>query len=89
MGTIAARDALRVLELTEQVAAGCLAAGAQAAELRLRMGELPGSLRDTEPGRMLASIRELCPFVSEDRPLERDLRDLVAAIRRREWRLYE
>ena len=32
MGTIAARDAIRVLELTEQVAAACLAATAQALE---------------------------------------------------------
>ncbi len=35
MGTIAARDALRVLTLTEQVAAACLLAAVQGVELRL------------------------------------------------------
>ena len=40
MGTIAARDCLRVLELTEQVAAALVLATAQAAELRFR-GETP------------------------------------------------
>ena len=34
MGTIAARDCIRVLELTEQVAAACLLAFTQGVELR-------------------------------------------------------
>lgn len=89
MGTIAARDALRVLELTEQVAAGCLAAAAQAVEIRLRVGDLPPIMRDAELGTMQAEVLELCPFVAEDRPLDQDLRRLLGAIRERRWRLYE
>ncbi|MGD8573902.1 MAG: aromatic amino acid ammonia-lyase [Gammaproteobacteria bacterium] len=89
MGTIAARDALRVLELTEQAAAGCLAAAAQAVELRLRAGELPAEDIHSGPlGAMHQEILQLCAFVDEDRPLEQDLRRLVAAIRQRRWRLY-
>ena len=40
MGTIAARDCLRILELTEQVAAACLLACVQAVELRGGLVEL-------------------------------------------------
>ena len=46
MGTIAARDCLRVLELTEQVVAAVLIAGRQA--LALRDGWQPGR-PDTQP----------------------------------------
>lgn len=88
MGTIAARDAVRVLDLVEQVVAGCLASAAQAVELRLRAGELPQSLRHTPLGRMQADVLEMCPFVSEDRALDSDLRRLMQAIRERRWELY-
>ena len=40
MGTIAARDALRVLELTEQVAAAVLLGGLQGLDVRLRTKEI-------------------------------------------------
>ncbi|MHC4393704.1 MAG: HAL/PAL/TAL family ammonia-lyase, partial [Planctomycetota bacterium] len=40
MGTIAARDALRILELTEQTTAATLLAAVQGVELRIRAGEL-------------------------------------------------
>src|SRR3954463_8365563 len=47
MGTIAARDCLRVLELSEQVAAAMLLAVQQAILLRRRQGELgPGELAE-------------------------------------------
>jgi histidine ammonia-lyase len=79
MGTIAARDCLRVIELTEQVAAALLVAVRQACALRH-----PGGL----PRRLGAGLRssfervvELVPFVSEDRRLDHDLRRLLAVIR--------
>ncbi|HEU5397670.1 MAG TPA: aromatic amino acid ammonia-lyase [Gammaproteobacteria bacterium] len=88
MGTIAARDAVRVLELTEQVAAACLFAAVQALEIRRRHG-------NRAPARMETAIRELhddvlvlSPFVEEDRPLERELRSLTAAVGKRRWNLY-
>ena len=88
MGTIAARDALRVLELTEQVAAACLAAVCQAIEIRMRSQSLltgqPGaSIRVTQQ-----DVLTLCPFVDEDRPLESELRSLCAGIQQRRWNLY-
>ena len=88
MGTISARDCIRVLELCEQVAAGCLAAAAQGLEIRRRHGS-------RAPARMESAIRDmtddvftLCPYVEEDRPLEHDLRRLCAAVRERRWQLY-
>ena len=88
MGTISARDCIRVLELTEQVAAACLAAAAQALEIRHRQ-------RKRAPARMEAAIRtmhddvfSLCAFVEEDRPLDHELRRLCEAVRERRWDLY-
>jgi histidine ammonia-lyase len=88
MGTIAARDAVRVLELTEQVVAACLAAGAQALHIRQRDGTLPAHLAGADLGVMVEDILTLCPFVEEDRPLEQDLRRLCAAVSASRWRLY-
>ncbi|TAK91858.1 MAG: aromatic amino acid lyase [Burkholderiaceae bacterium] len=83
MGTIAARDCLRVLELVEQVtAAHCLAVN-QAVTLRLR----EQAAQDASFGPVLDAFRNaihaLSPFVDEDRPLEHELRALMAAIRSR------
>ncbi|MDE2091926.1 MAG: aromatic amino acid lyase [Gammaproteobacteria bacterium] len=88
MGTIAARDALRVLQLTEQVAAACLAAACQAIEIRVRSQ----SLLTGQPGASIRATQQdvltLCPFVNEDRPLESELRALCAGIQQRRWNLY-
>lgn len=73
MGTIAARDCLRVLTLTEQVAAAHTLAVAQAVALRRRMtpdaAPLPPAIAD-----WLDAVAQRSPFVDEDRPLEHDLR---------------
>src|SRR5262249_43141577 len=87
MGTIAARDCTRVLELTEQVAAGLLIAVRQAAWLRCRVesSAMPGqSLR-----RMLEKLDADIAVIEEDRRLEPDLRLLLERIRGRAWKLYE
>jgi histidine ammonia-lyase len=78
MGTIAARDCLRVLELTEQVAAAHTLAAVQALNLRLRLDSetpVPAPLRE-----FAATIASISPFVAEDRALEHDLRALTARI---------
>ena len=78
MGTIAARDCLRILELTEQVAAAHTLATVQAARLRLRINNttpIPLPLR-----KFMASVTAESPFVDEDRALESDLRALTARI---------
>lgn len=73
MGTIAARDCLRVLTLTEQVAAAHTLATAQAVALRLRdtanAGPLPAAL-----DAWLQAVARRSPFVDEDRALEHELR---------------
>lgn len=85
MGTIAARDALRSLELTEQVAAATLLAANQGVWLRQRggRGDIPAPL---------AAMREqlatdFAPVI-EDRALEGELRLCLERIRAQHWRLY-
>ena len=86
MGTIAARDCLRVLELTEQVAAAMLVAARQGLALRERLGPLPSLSADAEA--MQADLRARIALVDEDRALDRELIALVADIRGERWRLY-
>ena len=87
MGTISARDAIRVLELTEQVFVGTLLAACQSLELRAKRGEL--SWMDLTPGirSLHEQVRRLSPFVSEDRPLEPELRALLHAVRNQDLQL--
>ncbi|WNW13022.1 aromatic amino acid ammonia-lyase [Pseudomonas sp. DTU_2021_1001937_2_SI_NGA_ILE_001] len=86
MGTIAARDALRVLELTEQVAAATLLAANQGLWLRSRAPEarpLPAPLAAMRE--QLAA--EFAPVI-DDRGLEGELRLCLQRIGERHWRLY-
>jgi len=86
MGTIAARDALRVLELTEQVAAAALLAANQGVWLRGREAEarpLPAAL-----AYMHEQLLEDFAPVIEDRALESDLRLCLERIAARHWRLH-
>lgn len=83
MGTIAARDAVRVLELTEQVAAAHLIACSQALRLRRRQGEISEAMIPAGA----AALMEDVPFIGEDAPLDVVLTKLASAISRREWRL--
>lgn len=86
MGTISARDCLRVLELVEQIAAALILAGAQGLELRRQLQGVTAS-----PGvlEMWDDIRSFFPFLEEDRPLEETLRFVVGEIREERWSLYE
>ncbi|AIR89069.1 HAL/PAL/TAL family ammonia-lyase [Pseudomonas cremoricolorata] len=86
MGTIAARDALRVLELTEQVAAATLLAANQGVWLRSRSADAPplppalAQMHDTLLG-------DFAPLI-EDRALEGELRLCLQRIGARHWRLH-
>lgn len=86
MGTIAARDCLRILELSEQVAAAMLIAARQGLELRQRLA--PGLVLPAPLAAMQADLEARIPLVDEDRALDRELRALVEAIRVRAWRLH-
>lgn len=89
MGTIAARDCLRVLELTEQVAAAHLLACVQAVRLRLEHSSLTECELSDTVRHFLSQVAEEFAPVIEDRPLEHELRAAVASINARKWSLYE
>lgn len=88
MGTIAARDCLRVLELTEQVAAASLLAATQGIEIRRRRGELDENHMSERLKAICSSVLNEFEFVTEDRPLEKDLRQFITHIQQRHWSLY-
>ncbi|CUI03556.1 HAL/PAL/TAL family ammonia-lyase [Massilia antarctica] len=86
MGTIAARDCLRVLELTEQVVAALLITVRQGVWLRLRVNPenpAPQALAD-----MMEKLGEDVAPVAEDRRLEPELRVLITRLREQAWTLY-
>lgn len=88
LGTIAARDCLRVLELAGQVAAALALGALQGLELRRRQGA--PALERLAPaalGWVAARAAEI-PFVEEDRPLDTALADLAGAIHACRWSLY-
>jgi histidine ammonia-lyase len=86
MGTIAARDCLRVVELTEQVAAAMLVAARQALELRQRAD--PRARLLDAPAGMYEQLRSRIALVEEDRALDAELLALVRDIREENWSLY-
>ncbi|PST90525.1 HAL/PAL/TAL family ammonia-lyase [Photobacterium jeanii] len=88
MGTIAARDCLRVLELTEQVAAASLLAATQALEIRKAHNELDEAHFSPALKAMTTAVLTDFEPVKEDRPLEGDLRKFMALIQQQHWALY-
>ena len=86
MGTIASRDCLRVLELTEQVAAAMLIAVHQGVLLRLQCPQkatLHANLHN-----MLQLLSPHIAFIEQDRALQPDLEKLIIQIQQRAWPLY-
>jgi histidine ammonia-lyase len=79
MGTIAARDCVRTLELTVQVASASLLASVQALRLRLDGGEIaPASFAGVEE--TYRQVFSYYAFLEDDRPLDTDLRKTVELI---------
>jgi len=89
MGTIAARDALRVIQLTEQVLASTLLASVQGVRLRIEAGELNHDSLSSNLMEMYDDIAENFEDLIEDRPLEADLRYTIEAIQQQRWKIYE
>ncbi|MNL33262.1 Histidine ammonia-lyase [compost metagenome] len=89
MGTIAARDCIRSLELSEQVAAAAAFASAQALNLRMISGELDKETVGSTLTHFMQSTLSEAAFVEEDRPLDKNLRHLVEQIKNRKWELYK
>lgn len=88
MGTIAARDCLRVLQLTEQVASAALLATCQGVELRIRQQELSAETLSPDLNAMVEQVRQVSPFLDEDRALDQELRQTITAIQNQSWALY-
>lgn len=87
MGTIAARDCLRVLELAEQVCGAMLIAARQGLALRKRLQ--PQLALRSGLARFAADLDERIALLEEDRALDRELENLCGAIREQAWALYE
>jgi len=84
MGTIAARDCIRILELTEQVAVAVLFAVVQGVELRGSLDALSPALQNT-----VKQLREHSSFLNTDRALEQELRLCLELTRKQYWNLYD
>jgi histidine ammonia-lyase len=89
MGTIAARDCLRVLELTEQAVVGHMLACCQALRLRVRQGDFTYDKLTPALEGFQRELEKDIPFVNEDEPLENVLHRLLARVSVRHWSLYE
>ncbi len=85
MGTIAARDCLRVLELAEQVTAGLLITVRQGVWLRQQQTAL--ALTPALTQQLDALARTIRP-IAEDRALDGELRQLLEQIRSQHWSVY-
>ena len=88
MGTIAARDCLRVLQLTEQVFAAHLLAVTQAIQLRIQQQQLNAEHLSASMQQFLNEILSDFELVYEDRALEGSLRCFVQQIQNKKWNLY-
>lgn len=89
MGTIAARDCLRVLELTEQVAAALTMATVQGVTLRLEANNDKAIHLKPSIKTFIDQINQHSPFLDEDRPLDAELRTMTSLIKNGTWELYE
>lgn len=77
MGTHAARDALRILDLCDQVLAAGLIAATQGFHLREREGTIAFRQLTPQLQALVSWVRQHSAFLEEDRELEGDLRSLI------------
>jgi histidine ammonia-lyase len=84
MGTIAARDCIRIIELTEQVLAAMLLAATQALHIRLEKKEITQEQMVGVQDTYDKTFSFFAPLV-EDRPLDKELRKTISLIREKFW----
>ena len=77
MGTIAARDCLRILTLCEQVASAHSLASKQALYLREKQGEVSRSQWGREIINFVDRVNEISPPLIEDRPLDTEINQMM------------
>ncbi len=88
MGTIAARDCLRVLQLTEQVLAAMLITVRQGVQLRGREGGATVQL-GAGAAEFVRALEQDIAFIDEDVALEPLLRQLMRKIDGQAWSMYD
>lgn len=89
MGTIAARDCLRVLQLSEQVVAATLLATVQGIRLRVMQNELSMDTLNPDVAAMVEDVSSFFELLDEDRPTDTLLRETIGYIQQQRWNLYE
>jgi len=89
MGTIAARDCLRVLELTEQVLAATLLASVQAIRVRIINKEIDPAALTSDIMDMVDDVSTFFELLVEDRPTDNLLRETIGYIQDQRWALYD
>jgi len=89
MGTIAARDCMRVLELTEQVAGAVLWATVQGIHLRVKDNQIDFSTLTDDVKQTIQQVEQLVNYVEEDRMMEHDLRELTQQVQNEYFTIYE
>ncbi len=83
MGTIAARDCLRIVTLTEQVMAAMLIAVRQGVPLRARAD--PDGVVPQRITAFHEALSEVIPFLDEDRALDQTLHLLLSELHTQRW----
>ena len=89
MGTIAARDCLRILQLTEQVASAVLLASVQGLKIRIKNGEVKDDTLTDQIKETIRFVHKDFAFLLEDRPLEKELRYFTEQIQQQNFDLYK
>ncbi|ATC88806.1 MULTISPECIES: HAL/PAL/TAL family ammonia-lyase [Pseudoalteromonas] len=89
MGTIAARDCLRILQLTEQVLAATLLAAVQGVRIRILNNEIDASALNPEITAMIDDVASFFDLLEEDRPTDMILRQTIEYIQTQRWALYQ
>jgi len=89
MGTIAARDCLRVLELTEQTTAATLMAAVQAIKIRAQQNELNIQDMKLPLQKFIKCIESEFAFLTEDRQLDSEIINFTRLIKKQTWELYD
>ncbi len=74
MGTIAARDALRICDLVEKTLAIAMLTSVQACEIRGGINKRP------RLEKLVQQVRKIARPVIEDRPMDEDIRNIASAI---------
>lgn len=78
MGTIGARDCLRIIELTNQVLSAATMVTTQAIDLRIVQKELKFDNLSNSIKTFYNTVRKNHAYLNEDRPLDKELRLIIA-----------